>query len=180
LTVWPADGGSFQLSLPLLIRFYNIQVFLPYPDYYQSVYTLDKKRLFKQLVEAKQLIDGLRGLGSLSWTKHPASKMYVGYTDSLVEYHNICYHRCVAEGFKLVKSKLIEYGSKPINPIWLGYPPLHCAMRANLMKKDVVHYSQLNWPETGMDAHGYIWPVDKQGNVIREILEWAQYSKILV
>ena len=144
-----------------------MQVFLPYAYYYQSVYTLDKKRLFKQLVEAKQLIDGLNGTGSLSWTKHPASKMFAGFSNSLAEYHNICYHRCVEEGFKLIKSKPIEYITNSPKPDWFGYPPFHSAIRAKLIEKDPVYYSRFDWPETAMDAkRGYIWPVDKQGSLI--------------
>jgi hypothetical protein len=38
-----------------------MNVFLPYPDYFKSIKVLDKKRCWKQVVEAKQLIDAILG-----------------------------------------------------------------------------------------------------------------------
>lgn len=77
-----------------------MQTFLPYCDFMQSAESLDNKRAFKQVVEAKQIICSLRStnlpddwMNSTSYINqiyknHPARLMWVGYEDCLKEYYN--------------------------------------------------------------------------------------------
>ena len=64
-----------------------MQTFLPYPGYIGSASVLDKKRCFKQVVEAAQILDVLEGRKT-GWKNHPAVKMWVGYTNEFKVYFN--------------------------------------------------------------------------------------------
>jgi hypothetical protein len=83
-----------------------MQTFLPFPDFMESAKVLDKKRCWKQVVEAKQIInilekiefsnkqfsefpESLRFREVLPWANHPAVKMWVGYIPALRHYYNI-------------------------------------------------------------------------------------------
>jgi len=50
-----------------------VQTFLPYTDFIKSAKCLDYKRLGKQRVEAKQILNILLGeTTKAGWTNHPA------------------------------------------------------------------------------------------------------------
>ncbi len=51
-----------------------MQTFLPYESFDESTMVLDKKRCWKQVVEAAQIIDVLEGRRT-GWANHPAVKM---------------------------------------------------------------------------------------------------------
>lgn len=97
-----------------------MQTFLPYPDYASSAYVLDTKRLFKQAVEAFQIMQAMtqrrlvhqyQGQGPrggtkwlplpiedwhienrrVGWGNHPATRMWVGAGYELSKYQDaIC------------------------------------------------------------------------------------------
>ena len=52
-----------------------MQTFLPYKDFTKSAKALDNKRLGKQRVEVKQILNALDGK-SKGWTNHPATNMW--------------------------------------------------------------------------------------------------------
>lgn len=151
-----------------------MNVFLPYSDYFESIICLDKKRAMKQTLECKQLIDGLEGVGSLSWTRHPASRMYNGYLGSLVNYYNICFQHC--KNFwkiKFQKLKQIERNYEVIDPPWLGYEKFHSSMRGRLLDKDISWYGKFGWIEEPIpEKVGYYWPVDKKMVLAKEVENW--------
>lgn len=95
-----------------------MQTFLPYPDFKQSAEVLDDKRLFKQCVEAYQLLQALTqrrlvttttGVGprggktkvelpreqwriehrQVGWQNHPATLMWTGAGFQLLEYIDV-------------------------------------------------------------------------------------------
>jgi len=68
-----------------------MQTFLPYSDFSRTVSCLDKKRLWKQTIEAREIIQILEGKESC-WKNHPAVKMWIGYVDALKSYYNECLH----------------------------------------------------------------------------------------
>jgi len=73
-----------------------MQTFLPYPDFAQSMASLDDKRLGKQRVEAYQVLLQLGGLKMANypdweprlggWGSHPAVAMWAGHEIQLAEY----------------------------------------------------------------------------------------------
>lgn len=165
-----------------------MNTFLPVSDFQKSARCLDKRRCFKQVVETYQILNILDGK-SKGWIHHPAVRMWVGYRDCLQYYYNVFYYYC--EGHhkikfdKLPKPELLMPGFAI--PKWLGYPAFHFSMAANLVRK--VHEDK----EKGRDElgtalflnystdyngiqpqQGYLWPVDKSGNLLLEIQEWYE------
>jgi hypothetical protein len=61
---------------------------------------LDNKRLGKQRVEAKQIIEALETPGKSSWERHPATKMWKGHVDALKVYYNHIVREWIARGYK--------------------------------------------------------------------------------
>jgi Pyrimidine dimer DNA glycosylase len=74
-----------------------MQTFLPYSNFLTSAQVLDKKRCWKQVVEAKQIISCLSGASNVRWKNHPAIKMWVGYEDLLNHYYNVFLFECLHE-----------------------------------------------------------------------------------
>jgi len=61
-----------------------MQTFLPYPDFIDSVKALDYRRLGKQRVEARQILNILlENRKNGGWVNHPCTKMWRGYHDAL-------------------------------------------------------------------------------------------------
>jgi hypothetical protein len=78
-----------------------MQTFLPYPDFIQSAKCLDYKRLGKQRVESKQILDILNGDSkSNAWKNHPAVLMWKGYEHELQVYHDIMICEWIYRGYK--------------------------------------------------------------------------------
>lgn len=135
-----------------------MQTFLPYPDFNESAVVLDKKRQWKQVVEASQILDVLEGRKT-GWANHPAVKMWVGYTDSLRDYFNAMlyvtktiHHINTKYEFRKPDRILNEY------PWWLGNTNFHFAMRARLIEKDRDFYLPLFPAAEGFNGGKYLWP----------------------
>lgn len=139
-----------------------MQTFLPYPSIYRSVGCLDNKRLGKQRVEAKQIIDILEGKSN-GWKNHPATKMWCGYVEALKMYYNYCIDEWERRGFKnnMLRMEPDLHNIKP--PWWWGNEDFHASHRSNLLRKNKEHYSQFGWEE--VDDLPYIWPILKDSVV---------------
>jgi hypothetical protein len=161
-----------------------MQTFLPYSDFLLSAKVLDKKRCWKQVVEAKQIIDTLIGLQNpeikelnitlqrkqFPWMNHPAVKMWKGHIPELKFYFN---------GFLISAIKNHKINTKyepylnwkefiprglihdPITlemPWWLGNEDFHRAMRARLIEKDRNFYLPFFPNDEGFNDGKYLWP----------------------
>jgi hypothetical protein len=136
-----------------------MQTFLPYPDFLESMLTLDRLRLGNQVYrEGKTLLTG-------SWPNHPASKMWRGHEYALASYclagvdamQVRAWHKPETVGrwrhfFTEYQATLNDTG----NPEWVGMPEFHAAHRSNLLRKDPDWYSQFGWTEPH-DLE-YVWP----------------------
>lgn len=142
-----------------------MQTFLPYRSFVQSARVLDRQRLGKQRVETLQIMNAL--LLGKGWVNHPATKMWRGYEACLLEYQIAITDEWISRGYKdscLGKTQKVYYEYREAlftydEPEWLGKRVLHSSHRANLLRKDPVHYGQFGWPES--PAEGYYWPVSK-------------------
>jgi hypothetical protein len=145
-----------------------MQTFLPFPDFKVSVKCLDNKRLGKQRVEAKQILDVLEGRKE-GWKNHPAVKMWKGYEEALKFYINCCIDEWISrknkkgEPFKntmeyyhtvLDDEEYLEY------PWWFGKDKFHESHRSNLLRKDYSFYSKYGWIE--LTNLPYVWPKGKE------------------
>ena len=133
-----------------------MQTFLPYPNYYESMTSLDPKRLGNQVYrEALTLARG-------GWRNHPASRMWRGHEHSLCDYalaglevltERGRYYPTHQDTFIALKHSLPDTGAPP----WLGNPRLHESHQSNLLRKDPGHYGQFGW-SVPHDLP-YWWPV---------------------
>lgn len=154
-----------------------MQTFLPYPSFARSAACLDKKRCWKQTIEAKGIISILENPESKSRTRnHPAVRQWKGYVGALKIYYD-CFliystvHHGIKTSLTLFTQDLTE---KHTLPPWFGYEPYHSSHRARLLEKDPEFYGKLKWKES---PGPYIWPVDKEGKLLKEIEEWRERNK---
>jgi hypothetical protein len=136
-----------------MILGYIMQTFLPYSDFVNISKVLDYKRLGKQRVEARQILNTILNGGG--WSNHPAIKMWRGYENALILYSNIMIKEWILRGYRntmeIINTGLVEF------PSWLGDEDLHASHRSNLLRKDSVWYSKFGWSES-LDLP-YIWPI---------------------
>jgi hypothetical protein len=132
-----------------------MQTFLPYEDFNQSLSCLDYRRLGKQRVEAKQILNALLG-ESKGWRNHPATKMWAGFEPALMQYHNMCIDEWVNRGYNNNMPKF-EINNYVIYPDWLGDERVHSSHRANLLRKDPIYYGDNGWAED--PNMPYYWPI---------------------
>lgn len=127
-----------------------MQTFLPYPDFQESAACLDVKRLGKQRVEVLQLVLG-------QFPNHPASRMWRGYEQSLINYGLTVCQEWTRRGYSdSVSGKLALHKDYSAQPPWFGNEEFHASHRSNLLRKDPVWYSRFSWSESS--DLPYIWP----------------------
>lgn len=147
-----------------------MQTFLPYKGTLKSAMSLDKKRCWKQVIEAKQIISILEcvintppgGIDkSIPWRNHPAVKMWVGYEMTLKAYYNVFLDVCKA--IHKINTSYIRYEVPSFDvlekPWWLGNEDFHRAMRSRLIEKDRNFYLPLFPNDEGYNDGKYWWPV---------------------
>jgi hypothetical protein len=138
-----------------------MQTFLPYPDFQKSLEVLDYRRLGKQRVEAKQILNVLLDrTQTKGWRNHPITKMWSGYESALQLYHNMCIEEWIRQGYNN-NMPLEKITQKIVYPPWFGNEKFHSSHRGNLLRKDYNYYSQFNWSENS--ELPYVWlDIDKE------------------
>lgn len=134
-----------------------MQTFLPLSDFKSSAECLDYKRLGKQRVEAKQILNALTSTATRKsgWHNHPAVKMWRGYEDALAEYHDACIAEWVRRGYNNNMAFIGCVDAK--KPSWFGLERFHASHRSNLLRKDAAYYGRYGWAEP--NDLPYQWPV---------------------
>jgi len=160
----PREGPPSNPSLETTM----VVTFLPYPDIERSLRTLDKRRLGKQRLEAKQIIGALEGEGFREgirgefrgWVNHPATKMWEGCLPLLKKYYNASLVIWEERGGKNKILQPLEIDSETDlkTPWWWGWEPLHESHKAALVRKDSNYYSDLLPPDSIYLTLGYTWP----------------------
>lgn len=147
-----------------------MQTFMPYPSMIESAGCLDRMRLGKQRVEAKQLLLALgvpvgeHAPRQSSWGNHPAARMWRGHELSLAHYGaTICrewinrgYKDSLLPQFKAAYAWLADRNTGLAYPSWIGSAEFHAAHRSNLLRKLPSWYSQFGWREPA--DMPYVWP----------------------
>lgn len=141
-----------------------MQTFLPYPNFACSAMVLDRQRLNKQVLEARQILSAMQNGGG--WRNHPAVKMWRGHTNALRFYHDVMWREWVRRGYNTTQSELLPRPTDPdlvrmwadsiIQPSWMGREDFHASHRAALLRKDPAHYGQFGWTEE--PSGDYVWP----------------------
>lgn len=137
-----------------------MQTFLPYPDFRESARCLDKRRLWKQVIESRQLLNALAGVSG-GWANHPALRMWRGHAPLLFVYHTEMLHESISRGIRVRKYLLnaVVLGTQYewLAPRWLGDPAFHASHRSNLLRKDAGWYGRFGWSEP--PDLPYVWPL---------------------
>jgi hypothetical protein len=148
---------------------------LPVPDFKECARILDKKRVWKQVIEAKTILrvleeERIRRLENsnaltflpskpLPWQNHPVTRMWRGYEGLLTIYYNTFLRECINERQIRVKaySEIILPSTVHQLPSWMSDERLYSSHRSNLLRKDSVYYGKFGWLED--DKQSYFWPV---------------------
>jgi hypothetical protein len=140
-----------------------MQTFLPCATFVESAQALDRQRLGKQRVEAKQILQAL-GKTSGGWVNHPAVKMWRGYETALAYYGFIVCEEWVRRGYR---DTLMPWFYDIVNTDrltwefpwwWKDSIDLRLSHQSNLIRKMPEHYGPL-FPGVPDDLP-YIWPVN--------------------
>lgn len=135
-----------------------MQTFLPYRSFQKSARCLDSKRLGKQRVEAKQILNTLQHV-STGWRHHPAVKMWKGYEDALEQYLREMIVEWVRRGN--ANSIPIPRKSTYQAPPWLGWKRFHQSHKSNLLRKHPAYYGDKFKVESNLP---YYWPKEQHDN----------------
>lgn len=133
-----------------------MQTFLPYPNFHQSAKCLDRQRLYRQRIEARQIIDILDGNAkSTAWQNHPAVLMWTGCSSALKEYFNTISQEWINRGYQ---HNMRFYPSQIVLkcPVWFGNMEFHVSHQSNLVRKLPEHYKRY-FPDVP-DNLPYVWP----------------------
>ena len=144
-----------------------MQTFLPHISFQKSAQCLDYKRLGKQRVEAKQILNALDPeYDKKGWKTHPATMMWKGYEECLKYYTNCM----ITEWKKRGYNNTMEYYAVNTDdikyPPWLGIPEFHKSHRMNLLRKDYDYYADHFQKESGstafeIESYPYWWPTEE-------------------
>src|SRR3989304_1466704 len=140
---------------------------MPIPSVQSSIACLDRKRLWKQVLEAREIIQILKDKKDSRWWHHPAVLMWKGYEDCLIYYFNTALQRCLDLGFNtkiefIKRSNIIDcFDSSFVYPFWFGYEKFHKSHRIALLTKLYEHYKEFGWKEQSNPDYEYFWPVSK-------------------
>lgn len=139
-----------------------MQTFLPWRSFTASAGVLDYRRLGKQRVEARQLIDTLEGKKS-GWRNHPACIMWEGHVDCLKEYFNIMSAAWMERGYTHSMG-FYKIPDSYDDPWWMGKEAFHLSHRSNLKRKNPTYYTDKFEDGLQIDIP-YCWP----GNTPRDL-----------
>ena len=139
-------------------------IFLPYPDMERSVRCLDRSRINKQKLEARQIISALEGRIE-GWKNHPAILMWKGHEDMIKTYFNLCIDECIRRGYSNTMDKM-DVSSYDL-PWWWGWEEFHRSHQASLIRKHPCFYTPIF---SDIDSRyldkGYIWPSKFDSSII--------------
>ena len=125
-----------------------MQVFLISKDFQETAKALDSKRLVKQNLEARQILNTLTGK-SEGWKNHPAVLAFKGYEKYLARYGLTINAECIARGFKgsntdFFNGIVLSNDYLDSEPDWLSNESIFASHRGRLKCKgelDVLCYS---------------------------------------
>ena len=156
----------------------RMNTFIPNADLKKSVECLDTRRLFKQIVECKQLllaINAKKKGEKYGWQNHACTKMWYQYPQSLRYYQLLCLNEWCKRRFEAFIDEAMlefyEYEFKRENPIFIGNEAVHRSHRLNLLWKDYEHYSQYFIEPTPTSKPAYVWVNPAEFQEVLDVIE---------
>lgn len=132
-----------------------MQTFIPYTDFDLCARALDYRRLGKQRVECKQILNAIER-GSGGWANHPATRMWRGYEPALRQYMRAIILEWISRGYK--NNMEIPEPEDYELPPWWGREEIHASHRSALLEKDFEFYYE-KWKWEDEPKIEYVWPV---------------------
>lgn len=132
-----------------------MQTFIPHTDFEECAKSLDYRRLGKQRVECKQILNAIER-GSGGWSNHPATRMWRGYEPALRQYMRAIILEWISRGYKN-NMEIPEPEAYELPP-WWGREEVHASHRSALLEKDFEFYYDHNGWEDEPKLE-YVWPV---------------------
>lgn len=134
-----------------------MQTFLPYSNFEKSAKSLDYRRLGKQRVEGMQIIKAHEN-PNYGWQNHPATKMWVGFTEALKHYTNIMIREWISRGYNNNMKFYPVVERELVYPAWIGNEKFHLSHQSMLIQKNPEFYRPIfgNGVPDNLD---YVWPV---------------------
>ena len=135
-----------------------VNTFIPYADFAKCAKVLDNKRLGKQRVEAKQILNILLNMTTTAgWRNHPVVKMWAGYEKALIQYYNTIVAEWIKRGFRNTMP-IFKITGKISYPWFIGNKSVHLSHQANLLRKDFKYYSKyFKHVPAEYTKYTYIW-----------------------
>ena len=134
------------------------QTLLPYPDFGRSAACLSQQHLGAQRIHTLMILHTLNGETN-DWRNYPATLMWRGHLEALVEYGVAMCDEWLQRGFiDTCRPRIIaqSWGDAVRHPPWLGDEAFHLAQQAALLRLDRYHYRP-HFPTTP-DNLPYVWP----------------------
>ena len=142
-----------------------MQTFLPHISFQKSAQCLDYRRLGKQRVEAKQILNALDpDYDKKGWKTHPAVLMWAGYENALKYYANCMITEWKKRGYNNTMEYYTVNTDEIKYPQWIGNEDFHKSHRMNLLRKDYDFYSD-KFDEVAtsyeIESYPYWWPTEQ-------------------
>ena len=141
-----------------------VNTFITSNNFKKCAKNLDNKRLGKQRVEAKQIIEILEHFDEngefpkKGFSNHPILKMWKNYTNFLKYYCNCMIEEWIFRGYKNTM-KIYEIPNEMKKPWWYSFKPLQYSHKASLIRKDEDYYDffKNSFDHELYLKHGYLW-----------------------
>ena len=137
-----------------------MQTFLPYASFPRSASVLDRQRMGKQRVEAKQIMRALRG-ESKGWVNHPTVRMWRGQERFLAQYGLAVCQAWRAQGYRdsllAYFADLADMYPAATPPTWFGNEDFHLSHQAHLIRKLPEYYRPIFGPDVS-EFLPLLWP----------------------
>lgn len=127
----------------------------------ETAQALDKKRLNKQIIECKQILNAINGK-TKAWTNHPCTIQYKNHINWLIAYAN-----CLESYFKndIHKARIWNLYAMDLTPNFHTSMYLE-QMKRRLYTKDNNHYNR--WRFLGESQENWYWST-KENRFIKYI-----------
>ncbi len=136
-------------------------IFLPDQSYFECAKILDYKRLGKQRVEARWLLQELQKENS-RFKNHPLYKMFDGYQYMVISYGIAICEEWLNRGYKdTLLNWFLDQDQENYDdsdPWWIFDERIYSSHRTKLITKDPVYYSKFGWSEIPDPNCSYYWP----------------------
>lgn len=129
--------------------------FLVTSNFIENAKILDDRRLAKQRVEARQIIDAIEN--GTKWKNHPITRAWLGFIPALKYYTNCIIQEFIRRGGNN-NLPLFEIPKMIMMPWWVTWDRLHQSHRAMLIRKDPFYYTDKFEVNPEHYLYGYIWP----------------------